>query len=103
MPKKTPTTKKTAAPKPTTKKADGRTVTKKKAPAPAARKTTTKTETEDKAPSNKAVVWTAWEKAGRELDPDKALDLVEGRVKRQTIVGWMSAWARGQNLPGCAK
>lgn len=58
-------------------------------------------------PSNKEQVWKLYEKvSNKDKAGEKAEDWykeINKGVKLNTIRGWISAWNRGQNLPGCAK
>lgn len=51
--------------------------------------------------SNKEIVYQAWDEG--EDDVDKLHDLIEGRVKKNTVRSWRNAWNRGKNLPAAAK
>ncbi len=58
-------------------------------------------------PSNKEQVWKMYEKVSNKdkagEKADEWFEKVNKQVKVTTIRGWISAWNRGQNLPGCAK
>jgi len=54
-------------------------------------------------PSVKEQVYRAWKAGPDKPDPDALLAAVGGAVKLTSIKSWLSAWRRGQNLPGCAR
>jgi len=55
----------------------------------------------DYSKSNKALVYFAWKNG--ETDCEKLLKIVDGRVKKTTIISWTRQWSKGKALPAIAK
>ena len=57
----------------------------------------------DFSTSNKARVFSAWNKGAGETDVEKLAKIVEDEVKISTIKAWIQQWKSGKNLPASAK
>lgn len=57
-----------------------------------------KKEAKPKAPSNKLIVFQAW-KGNGELTTEQLAEMVQSRVKENTIKVWIGQWKHDKNLP----